>query len=121
MDENDLANLKGVNAAGDQDVPFRPEKENRLFETGRWPQASPLMVIGLVLLSGRNIVLKGSGGPLRGKRPASFLNGKVFVPSAADVTISILSDSIIDKWREACSVANKISTIDGTPERGHNS
>ncbi|HXB02890.1 MAG TPA: hypothetical protein VNV15_08755 [Opitutaceae bacterium] len=77
MDENDLANMKGVNAAGDQDVPFRPEKENHLLETGRYPQASLLMVIGLVLLSGRKSSTEHSGGPLRGKRPASFLNGNL--------------------------------------------
>jgi hypothetical protein len=53
MAENDLASIKGIYVPGDQDVPFLPEKENRLFETGRGPQASPLMVIGLVLLSGR--------------------------------------------------------------------
>jgi hypothetical protein len=53
MDQNDLASIKGVNVLVAQEVPFRPEKENSLFETGRSPQASPLMVIGLVLLSGR--------------------------------------------------------------------
>jgi hypothetical protein len=69
----------------------------------------------------KNVGLKGSGGPLMGKRPASFLNEKAFVAAAPYVTFLILSHSVIDKWHEACTVAHKISTIDGTPERGHNS
>jgi hypothetical protein len=61
---------------GDQEVPFSRKKENNSLETGGYPRASTHLVIGLVLLSGRKILKKSSGGPLRGRRPASFLGGK---------------------------------------------
>jgi hypothetical protein len=59
--------------------PFAAKKKIIYWKPGDTRRRLCLWLLVWFSYQGENVVLKGSGGPLRGKRPASFLNGKAFV------------------------------------------